>query len=519
MKADAADRAFYANLFASIAEEMGVTLGRTAYSPNIKERRDYSCAVFDPKGNMVAQAAHIPVHLGAMPMSVRAALDECGPLQEGDVVILNDPFRGGTHLPDITLVSAVPGCALLATRAHHADVGGMTPGSLPPSTDIHQEGLRIPPIKLVDAGTVNQPVFDLILANVRTPQEREGDLRAQIAAHETGTTRVKEAAERYGAKTLLIQMEDLLKYGRTLMQSVLHAIPNGTYSFEDTLNQAGTICATLTVRGRKVKVDFAGTSPSAHSSLNAVEAITRSAVYYCFLCLLATPSRLHRGVLLADPPLNAGCFDPIEVLAPAGTLVNAEWPSAVAGGNVETSQRIVDVVMGALAKALPDIIPAASQGTMNNLTLGGIDPTTGIPFAYYETVGGGMGPRPNRDGIDAVQVHMTNTLNTPIEALELAYPFRIESYSIRPGSGGKGQHRGGHGIVRDLRVLCRATGALLTSRRDTSPYGLAGGQSGTTGVNALIRSGRTQKLPSTCKLELRANDVIRLKTPGGGGHG
>ena len=525
----AADRSYFANLFAGLADEMGVSLGRTAYSPNIKERRDYSCAVFDPDGRMIAQAAHIPVHLGAMPMSVRAAVDACGPLRRGDVVMLNDPFQGGTHLPDITLVSPV--CddtgapqALLATRAHHADVGGMTPGSLPNSTEIHQEGLRIPPVKFVDQGAINQGILSLLLANVRTPAEREGDLRAQRAAHAVGEARMQEALGRYGADTLRYHMQDLLAYAKTLMESVIRRIPDGAYSFEDSLDPPRpgdrplVIRAALAIRGKRATVDFAGTDPACASSLNAVEAITRSAVQYCFLCLLCTPSNLTVEAP-PTPPLNDGCFAPIRIRIPAGSLVAADWPHAVAGGNVETSQRIVDVVFGALAQALPRIIPAASQGTMNNLTLGGTHPHTHRPFAYYETVGGGAGALPDQHGVDAVQVHMTNTLNTPIEALEFAYPMRVESYRIRTGSGGKGTHRGGHGIVRSIRLLCDAEGALLSQRRVQGPYGLQGGQAGAPGRHDLIRNGKASPLPPSCTLHLRAGDLIRLQTPGGGGHG
>lgn len=525
----AADRSFFANLFASLAEEMGVTLGRTAFSPNIKERQDYSCALFDAEGRMIAQAAHIPVHLGAMPLSVNAALEACGPLRAGDLVLLNDPFQGGTHLPDITMISPVVDGrgrrqALLATRAHHADVGGMTPGSLPPSTEICQEGLRIPPVKLVERGRENRGIRAMLLANVRTPREREGDLRAQQAAHEVGETRFREALDRYGAATLRAQMTDLRVYAQSLMERIIERIPDGDYDFADTLDapDAGraptVIRARVSIRGDRAIVDFAGTDPATTSSLNAVLAITRSAVDYCFLCLLCTPSELTADAP-PSPPLNAGCFAPIRVRAPEGCLVNAAWPHAVAGGNVETSQRIVDVVFGALAQALPGVVPAASQGTMNNLTLGGLDPRSGLPFAYYETVGGGGGALPDAPGPDAVQVHMTNTLNTPVEALEFAYPIRVESYRIRTGSGGKGHHRGGHGIERSLRLLSDTRGALLSQRRNDGPYGLQGGAPGATGIHILIRGRKRTVLPPSCSLDLRPGDVLQLRTPGGGGFG
>lgn len=529
-QSDPSDRAFFANLFTRIAEEMGATLCRTAYSPNIKERRDYSCAVFDGQGCMIAQAAHIPVHLGAMPMSVRVALNTFDRWDEGDVVLLNDPFAGGTHLPDLTMITPVFSLrekrpsAFLATRAHHADVGGMTPGSLPLSRDIYQEGLRLPPVKLYEKGAENRAVREIIKANVRTPDERIGDLRAQRASHEIGARRMREAQEKYGDTRLHAQMDDLLEYGEALMRAILKRVPSGAYAFEDVLDGDGVsdepirIRVTVRIRGGRARVDFTGSDPACAGSLNAVEAITKSAVYYCFLCLLATPSALH-GYERVDPPMNAGCFRPIEVIAPTGTVVNAQGPHAVAGGNVETSQRIVDVVFGALAQALPEVIPAASQGTMNNLTLGGVDARTGRPFAYYETVGGGMGARPSCDGVDAVQVHMTNTMNTPIEALEFAYPFRVEKYAIAAGTGGKGRHRGGHGIRRDMRMLSDAHGALLTERRAHAPYGLQNGSAGKPGSNVLIRGGKRTALAAKVELNLAAGDLLSLRTPGGGGIG
>ncbi len=525
-RSDPADLAFFGNLLTSIAEEMGASLIRSAYSSNIKERRDCSCAVFDGDGRLVAQAAHIPVHLGAMPASVRAVLEAFRQLGEGDAVFLNDPYAGGTHLPDLTIVTPVfagtgkKPCAYLASRAHHADVGGMTPGSLPLSREIYQEGLRLPPVLLREAGRLNQAVVDILRSNSRTPVEREGDLRAQLAAHDVGAGRIVEAVRRYLAPLLRKQMTQLIDYGERLMGALIARIPNGAYSFEDVLDDDGLssgpikIRVCLTIRRRKVKVDFTGSAPACAGNLNAVEAITCSAVYYCFLCLLVTSSGDH-----ADPPLNAGCFAPITVIAPQGTIVNARPPHAVACGNLETSQRIVDVVFGALAQAMPDVVPAASQGTMNNLTLGGVDPATGEPFAYYETIAGGMGARPGADGIDAVQVHMTNTLNTPIEALEFSYPMRIERYEITPGTGGRGRFGGGNGLRRDVRLLCDATGTLLCDRRDHAPYGLLGGEPGRVGKNALIRDGRRRALAGKVQLNLKAGDVLSVQTPGGGGHG
>ncbi|MCH8881049.1 MAG: hydantoinase B/oxoprolinase family protein [Planctomycetes bacterium] len=550
LRPNPADLAFFGNLLTSIAEEMGASLIRSAYSSNIKERRDCSCAVFDGDGRLVAQAAHIPVHLGAMPASVRAALEAFRQLGEGDAVLLNDPYAGGTHLPDLTIVTPVfaPGSkstrsrglqparshrsepapsrqrpvAYLASRAHHADVGGMAPGSLPLSREIYQEGLRLPPVMLREAGRLNQAVVDILRSNSRTPVERAGDLRAQLAAHDVGAGRIVEAVHRYGASSLRKQMTQLIDYGARLMGALIANIPNGAYSFEDVLDDDGLgsgpikIRVRLTIRGRRVKVDFTGSAPACAGNLNAVEAITCSAVYYCFLCLLVTRSGDH-----ADPPLNAGCFSPITVIAPEGSIVHARPPHAVACGNLETSQRIVDVVFGALAQAVPDVVPAASQGTMNNLTLGGVNPATpGAPgFAYYETIAGGMGARPGADGVDAVQVHMTNTLNTPIEALEFSYPMRVERYEIVPGTGGKGRFRGGNGLRRDIRMLCDVTGTLLCDRREHAPYGLLGGEPGCVGKNTLMRDGRRRALAGKVQLELKAGDVLSVQTPGGGGHG
>lgn len=525
-----ADIAFFSNLFSSMADEMGVTLARTAYSPNIKERRDFSCAVFNGQGQLIAQAAHIPVHLGALPMSVAAVLRTVRAFRDGDAIILNDPYDGGTHLPDITMVTPVmidprrQPFAFLVTRAHHADVGGAAPGSMPLASDIYQEGLRLSPVKLYRGGKLNVALMETIKANVRTPDERAGDLRAQRSAHAVGALRMQEAVARYGAAQLLRQQVSLLDYGKRVMQSVIRKIPDGVYRFEDVLDDDGLgpdpirIRVCIRIKDRTAEVDFAGSARSCRGSLNAVEAVTRAAVYYGFLCLLATPSDLMEEAF-STPPFNAGCLEPIRVIAPKGSIVNASEPSAVAGGNVETSQRIVDVVFGALGKALPNLIPAASQGTMNNLTLGGTDPRTGKRFAYYETIAGGMGARPDGPGVDGVQAHMTNTLNTPIEALEYAYPMRVERYSLVPGTGGQGRHAGGCGIQRDVRMLGPSEGTLLTERRTHPPYGLRGGQPGACGQNTLIRNGKKRKLPGKVRLELQAGDVISIRTPGGGGWG
>jgi N-methylhydantoinase B len=518
----------FKHLFAAVAEEMGSLLRKSSYSPNIKERRDYSCAVFDAQGRMVAQAAHIPVHLGAMPLSVRAAVDRFGTdLNPGDLVVLNDPFRGGTHLPDITMVSPVflppegtsvvsvdPASRIgfVASRAHHADVGGMTPGSMPVAREIYQEGLILPPVRLVHAGKLDEDLLALILANVRTPEERHGDLLAQMAANQRGGERLLELAGRYGPSGVAEAMDQLLAYTERMTRRLLASLPDGTYRFEDALDNDGIhpervpIRVAVSIRGEAARVDFTGSAPQCAGSVNAVYAITLSAVFYVFRCLL----RL-------DVPNNAGCLAPIEVIAPPGTVVNALSPAAVAGGNVETSQRIVDVLLGALAQACPEKVPAASQGTMNNLTIGALSP--GLPFAYYETVGGGMGARPVSDGPSGLHSHMTNTLNTPVEALEYAYPLRVRRYELRRGSGGAGRYRGGDGLVREIEVLCDCQATLLTERRETRPYGLAGGEPGSRGQNILIRDGREIPLPGKGSIDLKKGDILSIRTPGGGGFG
>ena len=509
----------FKNLFASVAEEMGVALCRTGHSANIKERRDYSCAIFDGRGEMIAQAAHIPVHLGSMPLAVKAAM-EGRRVRRGDTIILNDPYRGGTHLPDLTLISPVFGedtsspLFFVANRAHHADVGGMAPGSMGVATEIFQEGIRIPPVTLVKGGDLNRDVFDLLLANVRTPEEREGDLEAQLAANETGRRRLLEIVARYGADDTLRYTEELKAYAERMTREAIRRIPEGCYRFEDYLDDDGVtaepirIAVAVTVKGGQAVVDFTGTRPQVAGSVNAVYAVTLSAVFYVFRCLVDF-----------DIPSNAGCMVPLTVIAPEGSVVNARPPAAVAGGNVETSQRIVDVLLGALAQALPDRIPAASAGTMSNLVIGGTDHERGRHFAYYETIAGGMGARPTRDGVDAVQTHMTNTRNTPIEALEHAYPLRVLRYEIRRGSGGRGRHRGGDGIRRDVELLTDAAVGLLADRRRFRPYGLRGGESGQGGESILISPGGERPLGSKFHLRARAGEIISIRTPGGGGYG
>jgi N-methylhydantoinase B len=530
----------YRALYTSVAEEMGIALRRTSFSPNIKERRDYSCAVFDAEGRVIAQGDHMPVHLGSMPMAVAAALKEVD-LKPGDVVALNDPFAGGTHLPDVTLVMPVfrekaegrkqkaakqsnlsADCPLptadclfyVANRAHHADIGGGTPGSMGLATDIYGEGLTIPPIRLVRNGELVEDVMRLILANVRSHDERRGDFQAQIGSLNTGAARLLEIVERRGAAEATEYGYHLIEYSARLMRSVIASIPDGSYEAFDVLDDDGVdsrevkIKVRITVKGSRVRVDFTGSSPQVAGPVNAVEAITISAVSYVFRCLLG-----------GDVPASAGLMEPIEVSAPRGTVVNAKHPAAVAGGNVETSQRIVDVLFKALARAMPEKIPAASQGTMNNLTIGGIDPRTGKEFSYYETVAGGMGARPSLDGMSAVHTHMTNSLNTPAEALEYAYPLRVRQYSIRKGSGGRGRHRGGDGVIREIESLAPARMSLLSDRRKNRPYGLRGGGAGDEGKASIIRNGKAMKIDSKGTWDLEAGDRVRIETPGGGGFG
>jgi len=518
MNVDPVQLEIFKSLFHSIAEEMGATLKRTAFSPNIKERRDYSCAVFDRDGNMVSQGDHMPVHLGSMPLSVKAAIEhrKIGP---GDMVILNDPYAGGTHLPDITLVSGVFDGKVLrfyvASRAHHSDVGGMSPGSMPVAEEIYQEGLRIPPVHLMVSGAMNKDVLDLILLNVRTPMEREGDLSAMIASNRTGEQRLKETVRRYGWPTVSRYVGEILNYSERMTRMAIRSIPDGTYSAEDFLDNDGVVDAPIRIavkihiRGDRAIVDFSGSAPQAAGSINAVYAITASAVFYVFRTLVNAPI-----------PSNAGGMRPLEIIAPEGTVVNARPPAAVCGGNVETSQRIVDVLYKCLAKALPDRVPSASQGTMNNITFGGIDPRTNGPFAYYETVCGGMGARPGLDGISGVHTHMTNSMNTPVEAFEHDYPVRVVRYGIRKGSGGEGKYGGGDGVVREIQFLSRTQLTVLSDRRTIPPYGLEGGQPGKTGRNRIIRSdGGVEHLSSKCTVWVDPGDTLSIETPGGGGWG
>jgi len=507
----------FKNKLSAIAEEMGVLLQRTAFSPNIKERKDFSCAIFDRKGRLVSQAAHIPVHLGSMPLSVKSAL-KLVDFEEGDAVILNDPYRGGTHLPDITLISPVfiegKPAFFVANRAHHADIGGISSGSMPLSSSIFQEGLVIPPVKLVEKGELKKDILEIIKSNTRTPEEREGDLFAQISANLTGIKRLKELVSSYSLQTVINYMDALNDYSEKIMRNRIKQIPEGTYTFSDYIEDDGLgnkdikISVEITVFKEEVNLDFTDSSPQTEGSVNAVKAITVSAVYYVF-----------RSLINRDIPTNDGCFRPIKVITKKGTVVDCTYPFPVSAGNVETSQRIVDVVLGALSKAIPEEIPAASQGSMNNLTIGGINPETGKPFTYYETIGGGMGASSCCDGESAIQSHMTNTLNTPVEAIEFEYPFRVEKYCIRKNSGGDGLFKGGDGIIRSIKLLSDAEVTVISERRRIPPYGLFGGKPGKVGENMVIHNETIRIKPSKFSKRLKKGDLIIIKTPGGGGYG
>ncbi|HSJ45784.1 MAG TPA: hydantoinase B/oxoprolinase family protein [Euzebyales bacterium] len=499
---------------AGIADEMGVALRRAAYSPNIKERADCSAAVFAPDAQMVAQAEHIPVHLGAMPRSVEAAIERFGDrLTPGTQVLVNDPYAGGTHLPDLTLVAAVgddEGTLLgyVANRAHHADVGGAAPGSMPANaTDIAMEGLRIPPILVAVDDEVRDDLLELIAANSRTPRERHGDLRSQFAANHVGARRLRELSYRYGVDGLHTAMREVCDYSERRVRAAVTDIPDGTYRASDVLEleDEATIAVELTVDGHNVTADFTGTDPQVAVNVNAVLAVTVSSAYFV-LRMLTDP----------DAPPNAGCYRPLTVVAPARSLVDARHPAPVAAGNVETSQRIVDVLLAAFAQALPHRVPAASQGTMNNLLLGASEPEA---FSYYETLGGGEGATPDRDGQSGIHTGMTNTENTPAEAIELDYPLRIWRYELRPDSGGAGDHCGGDGLVREIEVLAdRATLTLQTERRAHAPSGLHGGADGAVGRNVVIRAGGGEEpLAAKGTWQLRRGDRVRVETPGGGG--
>jgi N-methylhydantoinase B len=479
------------SLLRAVAEEMGAVLVRSAFSANIKERRDCSTALFDERGRMIAQAEHIPVHLGAMPAAVAAVMQHDPAF--GEVWALNDPYAGGTHLPDITLVSRTE-AGFAVTRAHHADVGGREPGSMPAdSRTLEEEGVVIPPTRL------DEEIITSLIAQMRNPEERRGDLRAQLAAHRLAEQRMAELCARRGHDVVVAAMDELFAYSERRMRAGIAALPDGRFEANDVLEAIGgdlEVHAAVTVAGDSVEIDFSGTSAQHDGNLNCPLSVARSACFY-----------VVRVLVDPDLPASGGAFAPVTVTAPAGCLVNARPPAAVAAGNVETSSRIVDVVMRAFGEATD--VPAQGQGTMNNVTLGN------NRFTYYETIGGGQGACPNADGPSGVHVAMSNTLSTPVEALELQYPLRVERYALRPGSGGAGRHRGGDGVVRELRVLEDCRLSIISERRSHAPQGERGGEAGTSGSNSL----NGEPLPAKLTRDLTAGDVVTIETPGGGGHG
>ena len=510
-------------LFSSIAEEMGIILSRSSFSANIKERRDFSCAIFDAGGDLVAQAAHIPVHLGAMPMTLSSVLSEMA-LQPGDMVITNDPYKGGSHLPDITLIEPVfrTSTGLSSThplfyvvnRAHHADVGGKNPGSMGLASCLSDEGHVISPTLLYAGGTYNDAFIRDFLKNVRNPEERLGDLRAQIASLARGKLRLNDILDRYTLEHVFFILDQLKDYSERLMVNIINQLPDGLYSYTDYLDDDGIgsspipISVDLNIKDSHIIADFCRSGDQVHTSLNTVRSVVMSATAYVFQCLVGE-----------GHPINQGSYRPLQMKTRPGSIVDAISPAPVAAGNVETSQRIVDVLLGALAEAVPELIPAASCGSMNNIAIGSEKKSTAQEFSYYETIGGGMGGRPAMDGLSGIHTHMTNTMNTPIEALEHAFPLRVEQYSLRRGSGGSGLHRGGDGITRSYRFLQNALVSLLSERRRLTPYGLAGGQNGLPGKNILIHEKKRRELRGKMVFEARADDQLIIMTPGGGGWG
>lgn len=499
----------FASRLNAVCDEMGAVLQRAAFSPNIRDRLDFSCAVFDAKGQLCAQAAHIPVHLGSMAYAMQDIVSQLD-WQPDDMVIVNDPYLGGTHLPDVTLIAPLFYSGNLqgfvANRAHHADIGAESPGSMPLSQSLDEEGLIIPPSKLHKEGQLNQQLLDSINKRVRSGDAGQGDLAAQISANQSGLQRLQELVSSWGQSAFVQLLGELNEYAERLARDALKDIPDGIYEFTDLMDDDGLghediqISATITVEHHDVTVDFSGTSNQVNGNINCPLSVAAAAVYYVFRCLMPDQT-----------PACAGSFRPISISAPQGCLLNAQRPAAVAAGNVETSTRIVDVVMGALAKALPDKIPAASHGSMNNLAMGSIEDK----WDYYETMGGGMGASSVAGGMDSVQTHMTNTRNTPVEVMESVYPVRINRYAIREQSGGNGEYNGGDGLIREFEFLKPATVTLLTERRRHKPWGLNDGEAGKAGSNKL----NNKELPPKTSFEVKAGDHLSIETPGGGGWG
>ncbi|MGE5340927.1 MAG: hydantoinase B/oxoprolinase family protein [Candidatus Omnitrophota bacterium] len=516
---DAIEITIFKNIFQSISDEMGKILQYSAFSPNIKERKDFSCALFTAEGESFAFGTHIPVHLGAMPLSVKAVLSEMR-FEKGDMAIVNDPYKGGTHLPDITMIAPVfrndKLSFFVANRAHHSDVGGMRAGSMPLSSEIFQEGLIIPPLKLLRRDNPEEDILALVLENVRTPEERKGDLLAQIAANKRGIMRLEESIMKYGFEAIDYYSRALIDYTESVFKLMIREIPNGKYEYEDVMDDDGfntqriKIKVCVDVCDDRLIIDFSGSSPQVKGGINTNRAVTYSTVLYVLTTFLQE-----------DVPINSGIMRPVELVLPPNSIVNASRPAGLAGGNVETSQRIADVLLGAFSQALPNKIPAASQGTMNNISFGGPG------FAYYETLGGGAGAGPTFHGESGVHTHMTNSLNTPIEALEINFPIEVEQYSLRSGSGGKGKFNGGEGLIRSYKFLENAHVSILSDRRQTQPYGLQGGEPGKCGENILVSNVKPDmpdeekrtRLDSKVNLDVNAGDVLIIETPGGGGYG
>ncbi len=510
---DAISLSIFSSRIESVCDEMGAVLKRVAFSPNIKDRLDFSCAVFDARGELCAQAAHIPVHLGSMAYAMR---DIVTPLdwQEGDMVMMNDPYLGGTHLPDVTVIAPlfIDGELLgfVANRAHHADIGADSPGSMPISQDLHEEGVVIPPTRIIQQGKMLEQVMDDLMGFMRNPLESLGDFRAQISANQRGLKRLQALVQDMGPEKYEASLAALNNYAERLARDALSTLENGEYEFTDVMDDDGlghydiVIKARIRIDQGNVEVDFNGTAPQVKGNINCPLSVAAAAVYYVFRCLMP-----------AHTPACAGSFRPIRIVAPEGCLVNASRPSAVAAGNVETSTRIVDVIMGALARVASDKIPAASHGSMNNLAMGASAGHSQAAWDYYETIGGGMGAGQQGPGLDGVQTHMTNTLNTPVEALEMRYPLRIHRYALRDGSAGDGLNRGGEGLIREYVFLKPTQVTLLTERRRHCPWGLLGGGDAGVGENRL----NGQLLPGKVSLHLAAGDQLSIQTPGGGGYG
>ncbi|VAW51183.1 N-methylhydantoinase B [hydrothermal vent metagenome] len=510
---DAISLSIFANRIDAICSEMGATLQKSAFSPNIRDRLDYSCAIFDTDGELSAQAAHIPVHLGSMAFAMRdlVALFQWA---DGDMVVLNDPYKGGTHLPDVTIIAPLfinnELMSFVVNRAHHADIGSETPGSMPLSSSLHEEGLIIEPTLIVRNDAIIDAVFDDLMTNMRNPHESAGDFIAQIAANRRGLSRLSALITRMGAIEYQSGLLELNRYAASLAQKSLSGIADGTYTFEDVMDDDGmgssniVIKVAITFFKGAISVDFSGTAAQVKGNINCPLSVTAAAVYYVFRCLMPPQT-----------PACAGSFQNISITAPQSSVINAGFPAAVAAGNVETSTRMVDVVLGALSHAIPDKIPAASHGSMNNLAMGYAGDFQYPAWDYYETIGGGMGAGETSDGLDAVQTHMTNTLNTPIESLEMKYPLRINRYQIRKNSAGRGMFSGGEGLIREYEFLAPAQVTILSERRSQQPWGLAGGEAAKPGMNAL----NNNKLEAKQSFTVKSGDVVCVTSAGGGGYG